>query len=135
MYITFHLYINFEQDADAVDARSELDLRTGAAFTRFQTKLLQGKFQETHSGVVSYGPCQFPTLGFVVARERRIEAFRSEDFWFLELEIQHAAAAEEEEEEDGDGDGGGGSSDESDCGSEESDSGDEGDSGEDNNRG
>jgi DNA topoisomerase IA len=77
----------FQKDADAVDARSEIDLRTGAAFTRFQTKLLQGKYHETQGVMLSYGPCQFPTLGFVVARDRRIEAFRPEDFWYLDLEV------------------------------------------------
>ena len=53
----------------AVQARSELDLRVGAAFTRFQTLRLQRKFDGfSEQGVVSYGPCQFPTLGFVVER-------------------------------------------------------------------
>ena len=45
----------------AVQARSEHDLRVGAAFTRFQTLRLQKKFEEFASGnmgVVSYGPCQ-----------------------------------------------------------------------------
>ncbi len=45
----------------AVQARSEHDLRVGAAFTRFQTMRLQKKFEEFASGnmgVVSYGPCQ-----------------------------------------------------------------------------
>lgn len=53
----------------AVQARMELDLRVGAAFTRFQTLRLQKKFDGfSEQGVVSYGPCQFPTLGFVVER-------------------------------------------------------------------
>jgi DNA topoisomerase III len=81
----------------AVNARSELDLRTGAAFTRFQTLRLQKKFHLTgsgnnngggSSGVISYGPCQFPTLGFVVERWARIETFTPEDFWFLELTLR-----------------------------------------------
>ena len=38
--------------------------------------------------VVSYGPCQFPTLGFVVERWARIETFRPEDFWYIELNLQ-----------------------------------------------
>jgi DNA topoisomerase III len=76
----------------AVNARSELDLRTGAAFTRFQTLRLQKKFHlpgngEGSSGVISYGPCQFPTLGFVVERWARIETFVPEEFWFLELTL------------------------------------------------
>lgn len=58
----------FQKDADAVDARSEIDLRTGAAFTRFQTKLLQGKYHETQGVMLSYGPCQFPTLGLGTGR-------------------------------------------------------------------
>lgn len=72
----------------AVQARSQLDLRVGAAFTRFQTMRLQKKFQLTSTSVVSYGPCQFPTLGFVVERWARIETFVSEDFWFLELSLR-----------------------------------------------
>jgi DNA topoisomerase III len=53
----------------AVQSRMELDLRVGAAFTRFQTLRLQKKFDGfADNGVVSYGPCQFPTLGFVVER-------------------------------------------------------------------
>lgn len=70
----------------AVQARTLLDLRVGAAFTRFQTMRLQRKFDI--EGVVSYGPCQFPTLGFVVERWARIETFVPEDFWFLQLTIR-----------------------------------------------
>ena len=40
---------------EAVDARSELDLRVGAAMTRFQTKRLQNKFPELAKHVISYG--------------------------------------------------------------------------------
>ena len=85
------------QDAlvDAVQLRSELDLRVGAAFTRFQTLRLQQKFdfsqdQANGSGqstVVSYGPCQFPTLGFVVERWARIQTFVPHQFWTIELSL------------------------------------------------
>ena len=54
-----------KRQADAVRARSELDLRLGAAFTRLQTTTLQHQF-EGLDGLVSYGACQFPTLWFVV---------------------------------------------------------------------
>lgn len=81
---------NFVQ---AVKARTELDLRVGAAFTRFQTKLLQkfslpGSREGGGSSPISYGPCQFPTLGFVVERWARIETFIPHDFWFLELTVK-----------------------------------------------
>ncbi len=85
------------QQAFAVDARSELDLRIGAAFTRLQTLTLQSKFNLLAEKIVSYGngvlllilgPCQFPTLGFVVARYKRVNAFVPEDFWKLSLNVQ-----------------------------------------------
>ncbi|CAF5154835.1 unnamed protein product, partial [Rotaria socialis] len=52
----------------AVDVRQELDLRIGAAFTRFQTLRLQRLFGFDSKQVISYGSCQFPTLGFIVER-------------------------------------------------------------------
>ena len=55
-------------------ARCELDLRLGAAFTRLQTLTLQNEY-EGLDGIMSYGPCQFPTMWFVVQRAKRIEAF------------------------------------------------------------
>lgn len=53
--------------ADAVGFRQEIDLRIGASFTRFQTINFQSIVGEKHQ-VLSYGPCQFPTLGFVVSQ-------------------------------------------------------------------
>lgn len=35
--------------------------------------------------VVSYGPCQFPTLGIIVDRWIQIKNFVSRDFWVFEL--------------------------------------------------
>mmetsp|Transcript_20457 Transcript_20457/g.30371 ORF Transcript_20457/g.30371 Transcript_20457/m.30371 type:complete len:969 (-) Transcript_20457:950-3856(-) len=75
-----------EDFVQAVKARTTLDLRVGAAFTRFQTVRLTRKFEI--EGVVSYGPCQFPTLGFVVERWARIETFVPEDFWYIQLTLQ-----------------------------------------------
>ena len=41
----------------------------GCAFTRFQTMRLTKVFPQVLSDqLISYGPCQFPTLGFVVER-------------------------------------------------------------------
>jgi DNA topoisomerase-3 len=75
---------------DAVDARQEIDLRLGAAFTRFQTLRLQSKFPQALNGhtLVSYGPCQFPTLGFVVDQYIKIQQFIPENFWRLTMEIE-----------------------------------------------
>ncbi|KAA0184027.1 DNA topoisomerase [Fasciolopsis buskii] len=68
--------------SEAVDARQELDLRIGAAFTRFQTLRLRRVFPEALSDqLISYGSCQFPTLGFVVERFREVDRFISEPFW------------------------------------------------------
>ncbi|XBH57880.1 DNA topoisomerase 3-alpha [Aegilops tauschii subsp. strangulata] len=74
--------------ADAVDARQEIDLRIGASFTRFQTMLLKDAFVLDVSGeernmVLSYGPCQFPTLGFIVERFWEIQAHEPEEFWTI----------------------------------------------------
>ena len=69
---------------NAVDCRSELDLRIGAAFTRYQTINLKHRFSELKDQkVLSYGPCQFPTLGFVVDRFLRARDFKEENFWYL----------------------------------------------------
>lgn len=77
------------KQAEAVDARSELDLRIGAVFTRFQTLQLKNKFQELQdTKVISYGSCQFPTLGFVVDRYQRVKDFKPEMYWKIELSVK-----------------------------------------------
>lgn len=80
---------------DAVQTRMEIDLRTGASFTRLLTNSLKphlagdgvrgGKDDKT---VVSYGSCQFPTLGFVVDRYKRYKNFKPEKFWLLKLQAE-----------------------------------------------
>ncbi|OZC06314.1 DNA topoisomerase [Onchocerca flexuosa] len=72
---------------DAVECRSELDLRIGAAFTRLQTLHLRNNFANIFrdKGVVSYGSCQFPTLGFIVERYQAIKEFISETFWKISM--------------------------------------------------
>lgn len=72
----------------AVEARIEVDLRIGAAFTRFQTMALQRSFRDLGSKVVSYGSCQFPTLGFVVDQYKRVKSFKPEKFWYLSVEVE-----------------------------------------------
>ncbi|XP_055539762.1 DNA topoisomerase 3-alpha isoform X2 [Wyeomyia smithii] len=75
-----------DRQNDAVNVRSELDLRIGAAFTRFQTLRLQNVFPEKIvNNLVSYGSCQIPTLGFVAQRYKEIERFIPQPFWKLKL--------------------------------------------------
>ncbi|XP_070500540.1 DNA topoisomerase 3-alpha [Chironomus tepperi] len=76
-----------ERISQAVEVRSELDLRIGAAFTRFQTLRLKNLFPQNISqdDLVSYGSCQIPTLGFVVERYNEIETFIASNFWKIKL--------------------------------------------------
>ncbi|CAG8485597.1 16731_t:CDS:10 [Cetraspora pellucida] len=76
------------RQANAVDARSELDLRIGAAFTRFQTLGLQNLFSELNKKVISYGSCQFPTLGFVVDQYLKVQNFVEENFWKIYIALE-----------------------------------------------
>ncbi|SCZ88447.1 BZ3500_MvSof-1268-A1-R1_Chr2-1g04416 [Microbotryum saponariae] len=69
------------RQVNAVAARMDLDLRVGAALTRTQTLGLQGPRTELA------GPCQFPTLGFVVDQYERVQAFIAERFWFIRVAI------------------------------------------------
>lgn len=97
--------------SDSVELRSKIDLLIGATFTRLQTlafrdflrvnsynlnkhiKKFHSKFQNSWSNnqrpssVISYGPCQFPTLNFIVERAEIIKNFKSEDFYSLEATI------------------------------------------------
>ncbi|KAL4808891.1 DNA topoisomerase [Aspergillus unguis] len=74
-----------ERQANAVAARIELDLRIGAAFTRLLTLQLQSLHASLGDHLLSYGSCQFPTLGFVVDRYLRVKRFKPESFWGIKV--------------------------------------------------
>ncbi|KAG7553551.1 hypothetical protein FFLO_03058 [Filobasidium floriforme] len=81
----------FELDvrqAEAVDARISLDLRLGAAFTRLQTMTLQQRVPDLDGKVISYGPCQYPTLGFVCDQHFRVQNFVPETFWYISVGLE-----------------------------------------------
>lgn len=65
--------------AMAAEARQILDLKMGAAFTRFVT--LSVRERARTKDILSIGPCQTPTCGFVYEREKTIRSFQAKDFW------------------------------------------------------
>ncbi|CAK8989891.1 DNA topoisomerase 3-beta (DNA topoisomerase III beta) [Durusdinium trenchii] len=73
-----------QNEAQSVDARQELDLRVGIAFSRLQTMYFRKHFgHQLGKQMVTYGPCQIPTLWFCVHRHVQIEAFVPEPYWRL----------------------------------------------------
>ncbi|ODV89548.1 hypothetical protein CANCADRAFT_140658 [Tortispora caseinolytica NRRL Y-17796] len=74
--------------AQAVAARREIDLRVGAIFTRYLTLQLRNVCQVLNERLISFGTCQFPTLGFVVDRYNRVKSFVPEPHWSIRLSIK-----------------------------------------------
>ncbi|CAD7922897.1 unnamed protein product, partial [Amoebophrya sp. A25] len=82
--------------SDAVEARTEVDLRIGASFTRFMCLRYQRRFPDLARQLLSYGPCQFPTLGFVVKRYQEIRNFIPEPFWGIKLQVDASTVLQQQ---------------------------------------
>ena len=96
-----HLEAPNERASEAVDTRAEIDLRIGAAYTRFLTLSVGNRFAgalppnnaDGTSTLLSYGSCQFPTLGFVVRRYWEVQDFSPEPFWAIRFSLAGGAGA------------------------------------------
>ena len=74
----------------SVDARQVIDLKIGVSFTRFLTSSILPALtglDESYK-MLSYGPCQTPTLWFCVNRQNEIKNFRSSPYYKLFIEIE-----------------------------------------------
>ena len=67
----------------SVDAREVIDLKVGVSLTRFLTANIRPHLPyDVKSNIISYGPCQTPTLWFCVNRQRQIENTKNDLTYF-----------------------------------------------------
>ena len=62
---------------------------SGVAYAR-SLVCMQGKYGNLDASVISYGPCQTPTLAFCVQRHQVMTAFQPEDSWSVRPHISKA---------------------------------------------
>jgi len=83
-----------KNESMSVDCRQVIDLKIGVSFTRFLTSSILPGIEGLSEAnkILSYGPCQTPTLWFCVNRQKEIKEFKSQQFYrfYVELEINHS---------------------------------------------
>ena len=77
----------------SVDARSIIDFKVGVCFTRlFSDKILnflkENNQVNQNKRVLSYGPCQTPTLWFVVQRAKEKRSHKKSSYYRIFIEIE-----------------------------------------------
>ncbi len=73
----------------SVDARGIIDLKVGVSLTRFLTnEILSILPKDIKTNVLSYGPCQTPTLWFCVDRMRKLMNKKSNLYYKIYLNVQ-----------------------------------------------
>lgn len=78
----------------SVDARQVMDLKIGVAFSRYQTNYFQPLLRgQSEIRMITYGPCQTPTLGFCVDQAEKIKKFIPEPYWSIETVINEKGKA------------------------------------------
>lgn len=69
--------------SDSVAVRQEIDLKLGISVSRLLTAYLR----DSYGSLISYGPCQMPTLWFVVQRAELIQQFVPQPFSLLQIDV------------------------------------------------
>ena len=86
------IYKPNKNEASSVDASQVLDLKIGISFSRLLSKNILNKYPEIKrifgTNSITYGPCQTPTLGFVVDRAEQIMKFTPEKYWTIDVDIE-----------------------------------------------
>lgn len=58
---------------------------------------LKNSVPQLSDSLISYGPCQYPTLGFVVDRYEKVRTFKAEDFWYIAVTVKRFSSEENKE--------------------------------------